>query len=169
MLSQKYHKKQRQGNLNVLNINFHSVVNKVPEFLCLVAVEKPDIIIGTESWLSPDINNSEVFPPGYVAFRADRKSRTVRSGGVFILVQDNLRCTEETDFQTACELLWVKLEVTGSNPLYTGSYCKPKEDDLESLIELRKSLERVSLKKGNVWLLGDFNMHALDWAENTPS
>ena len=41
-------------------------------------------------------------------------------------------------------------------------------NDLESLTELRQSLERVSLKKGNVWLLGDFNMPALDWTENTP-
>ena len=46
-----------------------------------------------------------------MAFRADRKSRTMRSGGVFILVQDNLRCTKVIDFQTECELLWVKLEV----------------------------------------------------------
>ena len=54
-------------------LNFQSVVNKVPEFHCLIETEKPDIVIGTESWLSPDIFNGEIFPPGYTVFRADRK------------------------------------------------------------------------------------------------
>ena len=41
--------------LKVLNINFQSVRNKIPDLHVLVAVEEPDIIIGTESWLTPDI------------------------------------------------------------------------------------------------------------------
>ena len=89
-LSQKFHRKRDPERLKILNINFRSVVNKVPEFICLVDNEKPDIIVGTESWLSPDIRNSEVFPPGYVAFRADRRSKAFRSGGVFILVRESL-------------------------------------------------------------------------------
>ena len=125
--------------------------------------EKPDIIVGTESWLSPDICYSEVFPPGYmyVAFRADRKSKAVRSGGLFILVLDNLRVTEQPEFKADCELIWVKLEVTGSHPLYIGAYYKPHEDDLTSLTELRKSIEQVDKKNGNIWLLGDFNLPGL--------
>ena len=47
--------------LKVLNANFQSVVNKVPDFNCLVDTERPDIIIGTESWLSPDIKDNELF------------------------------------------------------------------------------------------------------------
>ena len=31
------------------------------EFHCLLDAEKPDTIAGKESWLSPDISNSEVF------------------------------------------------------------------------------------------------------------
>ena len=167
-LSQKFHRKQNPGRLKVLNINFRSVVNKVPEFHCLVDAEKPDIIVGTESWLSPDICNSEVYPPGYVAFRADRKSKAVRSGGVFILVRDNLRVTEQPEFKADCELIWVKLEVTGSHPLYIGAYYKPHEDDLTSLTELRKSIEQVGKKNGNNWLLGDFNLPGLTWTDNIP-
>ena len=79
----------------------------MPEFHCLVDAEKPDIIVGTESWLSPDtsIFNSEVFSPGYVTFRPDRKSKKVNSGGVFILVRDNLRVTEQPEFKAGCELI----------------------------------------------------------------
>ena len=97
----------------------------------MVETEKPDIIVGTESWLHRDISDSEVFPPGYTPFRADRSS-TKRGGGVFVLVHEHFICTEQTEFQTDCELLWVRLQVTGSHPLYIGAYYKPKEDDLES-------------------------------------
>jgi hypothetical protein len=31
----------------------------------LVDSAKPDIIVGTESWLRPEIHNSEFTPPGY--------------------------------------------------------------------------------------------------------
>ena len=98
-----------------------------------------------------------IFSSGYVAFCADRKANT-RNYGVFILVRNNLICTEHSEFKTDCELLWVNLEVTGSHPLYIGAYYKPRDDDLESLSELRTSLEQVNQKNGNVWLLGDFNL-----------
>ena len=140
----------------------------MPEFHCLVDAEKPAIIVRTESWLSPDIGNSEVFPPGYVAFRGDSKSKRVRSGGIFILVRDNLRVTEQPEFKADCELIWVKLEVTGSHPLYIGAYYKPKEEDQDSLIELHKSLEKVGRKNGNIWLLGNFNLPGLTWTDNIP-
>ena len=48
--------------LKILNINFQSIVNKVPDFYCLVDTERPDIIVGTESWLSAEIKDNEIFP-----------------------------------------------------------------------------------------------------------
>ena len=48
--------------------------------------------------------------------------------------------------------------VTGSHPLYIGAYYKPHEDALTSLTELRKSIEQVGKKNGNIWLLGNFNL-----------
>jgi len=32
----------------------------------------PNIIVGSESWLKPDILSSEVFPGGYNVYRKDR-------------------------------------------------------------------------------------------------
>ena len=120
---------QKNSNkLKILNINFQSIVNKVPEFQCVIDTEKPDVVIGTESWLSPEISSSEIFPLGYTAYRRDRDSKK-RSGGVFVLVRDNIVCTEQTQFHTNCEMVWVKLEVAGVHPLYICAYYKPKEDD----------------------------------------
>ena len=44
-----------------------------------------DIIVGTESWLTPDITDSEIFPPDLTIFRKDRSQKT--GGGVFIAVK----------------------------------------------------------------------------------
>ena len=157
-------KKQIFKSLKILNINCQSIVNTAEEFQCLVDREKPDFVVGTESWLCSDISDSQVFPYGYMAYRADRKSKTIRSG-VFILVRNSLICTEQPDFQTNCELIWIKLEVVGAQPLFIGAYYKPKEDYMDSLVEFRQSLEQISKKKGNIWLLGDFNMPKLNWPD----
>ena len=61
-LSNAFAKKQPPKRLKIININFRSIVNKVQEFYCLLDTENPDIVIGTESWLTPDISSSEVFP-----------------------------------------------------------------------------------------------------------
>ena len=127
--------KTNSNKLKIININFQSVVNKVPELHLLIDTEKPDVVIGTESWLAPEISSGEIFPPDYTAYRTDRKSKT-RSGGVFILVRNSLICTEQAQFRTNCEMVWVKLEVAGVHPLYICAYYKPKEDDQESLLEL---------------------------------
>ena len=83
---------KRKKKFKKINLNFQYIVNKVPEFHCLIETEKPDIVVGTESWLSSDIHNAEIFPPGYTVFRADRKSGKKRSGGVFIMVRSDIVC-----------------------------------------------------------------------------
>ena len=167
-LSRNFAKKQTPKKLKVLNMNFQSVVNKVQVFHCLLDTENPDIVVGTESWLSPDIASSEIFPEGYHSFRADRKSKSKRSGGVFILVRNSLICTEQPQFQTNCEILWVKIEITGSWPLFVGAFYRRVEDDLESLREFQDSVSRVREHNDNVWVLGDFNLSMLSWPESSP-
>ena len=57
---------QKSHRLRLLNVNFRSVVNKIDQFHAIVDSVQPDIIVGTESWLRPDIMNSEIFPSNYV-------------------------------------------------------------------------------------------------------
>ena len=51
----------------------------------------------------------------------------------------------------------------------TGAYYKPKEDDQNSLDMLRCSLERLIGKKGNILVLGDFNLPKFSWVDCEPS
>ena len=65
--------------------------------------------------------------------------------------------SEQPELKSDCEIIWVNLEIVGSQPLYIAAYYKPKEDDQNSLDMLRCSLERLIGKKGNILVLGEFN------------
>ena len=120
---------------------------------CLVDTEKPDVNIRTESWLSPDIKDNEIFPTDYTSFRADRQTTTKRSGGVFVLVKNSLVCTEQPQFRADCEIIWIK----------------PKEGDLDNIEQLRNSLDVLTDKKGTIMVLGDSNLPKLTWIDEEPS
>ena len=113
----------------------------------MLETEKPDIVVGTESWLTPDISNSEIIPKdlGYNIFREDRTTGT--GGGVFILVRDGILVSEQKHFKTDCEIAWVRVDVAGSKPLFIASYYRPRESDEHSLAELRKSIAMIRKKK----------------------
>ena len=81
-------------------------------------------------------------------------------------MKNNLICSEQPQFQTKCELIWVKLEITGHRPLFIAAYYRPSEDDLESLQELQNSINQVRGHSDNVWVLGDFNLLKLIWPES---
>ena len=65
-------------------VNYRSICNNVLEFWNLIDTYNPDVVIGTESWLTEEINNAEIFRDVYITFRRDRCSR---GGGVFICVK----------------------------------------------------------------------------------
>ena len=87
------------NSLKVISTNFQSVVNKVPPLLEVINKHKPDIILGSESWLTADISSSEIFPPNYNVFQKDRINRPGR--GVFIACRNNITC-EEIDYTNNC-------------------------------------------------------------------
>ena len=47
---------------------------------------KPDIILGTETWLDSSISSAEIRPDFYKVFRRDRGGR---GGGVLVAVHNN--------------------------------------------------------------------------------
>ena len=89
----KQKKKPKKINWRTMVVNCRSIKNKVPEFHAAVEYLAPDVIMGTESWLDPSINNAEVFPPGFIVFRKDRK-REETGGGEFLAIKDSYIATE---------------------------------------------------------------------------
>jgi len=149
--------------LVLLQVNCRSICNKILDFWNLIDTYNPDVVIGTESWLSEEINNAEIFRDDYITFRRDRCSR---GGGVFICVKNYIDCRElwtDEDFEM------VAVEVKGRNPKCTwevvGIYRAPNED--------MRVIERLAARtgyKGNSTkrsiIGGDLNLPCVDWNGN---
>jgi hypothetical protein len=99
--------------LVLLQVNCRSICYKILEFWNLIDTYNPDGVRGTESWLSKEINNAEVFRDNYITFR---RNRCTRGGGVFICFKNSIDC----------RVLWtdevfkmIAVEVKGGNPKFS--------------------------------------------------
>ena len=92
--------------LRILIMNCQSINDKRAELHTVIDSAKPDIILGNESWLTPDIKNSEIFPDSFDAIRKDRVGDS-HGGGVFIVFRRDLLCTESPKL----DAIWCKLNI----------------------------------------------------------
>ena len=163
---QKSLKNKMKRSLRVLVINCRSIVDKKQEYENLIHSTRPDVIIGTESWLKPMDCDDECAPKDqYDIFRKDRIN--AKGGGVFIATKKDLSAEAEPELDTDCELTWCKISSDGQKTLHIGAFYRPHEKDELSLDELQKSLNRLGETDQNILLAGDFNLPGWDWSENT--
>lgn len=150
--------------LRVLNVNCQSIKNKQAQFLNLVDSSKPDVIIGTESWLDATVHTAEYFPPNFNVYRRDRH---LHGGGVFIAVSSDLPSTRVDELETDAEIIWVRVSITGSRSINICGQYRPDVGDEHGTGELRRSLERLGDTAGHILIGGDFNLPGWDWASTT--
>eukprot|EP00057_Strongylocentrotus_purpuratus_P009574 XP_011664048.1 PREDICTED: uncharacterized protein LOC105438213 [Strongylocentrotus purpuratus] len=128
---------------------------------------KPDVIIGTESHLKPNILTAEITPPGFTTYRKDRIH--ARKGGVFDMVKDDLITTECKFVESGAEVLFIELNIQGFKKLIIGSFYRPPNSDLANLHGLAQSLSDICAKFKDPILIvgGDFNLADVDWTKRT--
>ena len=80
-------------------------MNKREELHHLLESTRTDIVVGTESWLTHDINDYDGFPPDFTVYL---ETETCDEGGVFIAVRADGFSSREKDLETECEILWIK-------------------------------------------------------------
>ncbi len=114
--------------------------NKQLDLIELAEEHKPDIICGTQSHLDKNFSNS-VFPPGY---DVEREDRDCHGGGVFIAVHNDLLASPKLDsLKSNCEVLWRKIDIQGTKPLYIGNYYRATDRNISSVTELNESLKKI--------------------------
>ena len=130
-------------------------------------LNEQDSIVGTETWLTKKMFDSEFFPPelGFTVYRRDRIGQ--KGSGIIILVRSALSSEEKSEFNSDWENLWDQLSLAGSKSVLIGAYYKPHE--LDSLDKLSKSLDMVKQTSSTIWLMGDFNLPKVDWQSLTPT
>ena len=88
--------------LKISVINFCGIRSKIASLQAFLENNKPDIIIGTETHLSPDISNCELFPASYKIIRKDRNPH---GGGVLIATKSSISVTHHTNMDSDCEII----------------------------------------------------------------
>ena len=160
--------KSKYRPLRIINVNFQSASSKRAELPNLLDSMKPDVILGTETWLDPSIATAEIFPNSY-NYKVYRRDRGGRGGGVLIAVRNNLESYIVPELENDdCELIWVRLKLKGRRTLYLGAYYRPDVADEQSLLKFSASLHRASQQQNACLLVGgDFNFPGLDWESAT--
>ena len=157
--------KYLQNELNILVINFQSLKNKVLEFRHMVSDEKPDVIIGTETWLHPNIKNTELNLDEYEIYRKDRQNNK-KGVGVMIAVKGDLN-SENINNKYESETIFcrIKLNSTPKKEIIVGSIYRPPNSDLETSVKICKELTSIKNQNKNAifWVAGDFNLPNIDW------
>ncbi|KAL3872380.1 hypothetical protein ACJMK2_040310 [Sinanodonta woodiana] len=110
--------------IRILNINFQSIRKKVLNIEVLIKTTNPDIILGTETWLTEEVNTTECFSSSlrYKVHRHDRKNDP--HGGVMIALKDDL---ELLDVQKSknLELISGRIKLNRNKDLIIASYYRP--------------------------------------------
>lgn len=143
-------------------INCQSIKSKQASFENLISTYDPDFFVGTESWLSPDITNNEIFPLGYSIYRKDRSDH---HGGVFFGCRDAYMC-RNIDIQTTCEIVSCKVDLQLGTLLIISVY-RPPYNDLTYMEALCNTIESLILDHPNsiIWIAGDINLPNINWSD----
>jgi len=163
-------KRGRNSNsLRFLCINFQSAKKKAKHISTLIECTRPDVIIGTETWLSSDVNSSEIFEEslGFDVHRNDRPDNP--HGGVLLAVRKELNVTDVKRSSTV-EMITGSIKTKTKRKIIIGSYYRPPSRTDETYLQNTRS-ELLQLKADNkraIFVLGgDFNLPDICWKDNS--
>lgn len=154
--------KKSDDKIQVMITNCNSLFGKKEAFAETVKSSNPHVILVTETWLKPDIGNSECIPDNYTAYRKDRLGRT--GGGVLIAVRNDIITTHLEYLDVDAELIWISLQMVNSKPIHICCFYRPPNQGITPIQRLRESLSKIDWKKNpHVWVGGDFNVPDINW------
>ena len=144
--------------------NTRSLANKIDELCGTVSSLSPDIVVITETWLSPNVNNSAINLNGFSTFRHDRQDGR-RVGGVCVYVNDqlpvvHLKELSYPEVESLRLLIKPRRLPRGFNSIILAAiYHPPQSDDRALLTHLIESLDSMltSYPASAIIIAGDFN------------
>lgn len=137
-------------------LNVCSLRRKLDEVASFLSAHGIHLLGIAETWLTPDIADSELSIPHYRLFRRDRVAQN--GGGVAIYCHETIHARCRIDLNCDLEMLWVDIQSHGHRTLLGTGYRPPDRpsaywDDFQAHLEFvqQGSHDRTVL-------LGDFNI-----------
>ena len=153
-----------KNSFTTLNINFCSYFSKRDTFLNLIASlsQSPDVIFGTETWLTSDFLTSELNLIDYDIYRRDREEKG--GGGIFIGVKKKFKSVLISKGKFS-ESVFVKIPVFKKPPVIVSCIYRAPDLSLDQCQNLCEDIREVKakFKRSVFWLAGDFNLPDIDW------
>lgn len=155
-------------NLRIYYQNCRGLRTKTSTFYINILSENYDLIMLTETWLTEDISDSEIFDPRYVVFRKDRDIEVTgkkRGGGVLIAVQKKYKAFL-IDIPTYLETVFVEVSIHGKPIIFNCTYIPPQSNlqCFKDYVDIFTNIDhRISLNT-KIILFGDFNLPCVNGA-----
>ena len=127
--------------ISTLTLNCQSLLSKRESFMNIVNTYPPNINVGSESWLKPDILSSEVFPGGYNVYRKDHSDGY---GGVFLACHQSLISYELDIPDSSSELCACQINLPNNLKLIVCSVYRPPSSNIHYLNDLVSSWSQSS-------------------------
>lgn len=154
--------------VSILFGNVRSTVNKRDALSSVIDTCNAHIIALTETWLSTNIRDSEIFhnASNFSLYRCDRTIR--RGGGVMLAISKDLPslCVH---IKNTLEMVWASVTINHQKVVIGVCYRSPSSppgfvNDLHDAINNIRNRFPLS----PVFLLGDFNFPNIDWHAEQP-
>ena len=129
-------------------LNINRLFNRLHGVKELIDNYSFDILALSETWLTSEISDSEIYIMGYSTVRKDRQnSSKACGGGVLIYVRDGIPFIRQANFvDHNFECLWIEIK-------------RPGYLNIEDFIKvLTRILDNTDLDKVETITLGDFNV-----------
>jgi len=160
-------KATKRKGLNFAHLNVRSMRKKMDDIKMLSNNEDVDIFTISESWLDPNVSDSEVNIPGYNLFRRDRKNvshdyfkHDTGHGGTVCYVKDHINATYRNDLNDDdIEALWVELKPSHSKPILVCTFYRPPDVNVNYFKKFDQIVQSISFE--DIVILGDFNLDCL--------
>ena len=153
--------------------------NKLDDFQSYVYENKPGLILLSETWLTKEHLNNEIFPNDtYRCFRLDRTSKThppdplnkskfkEKGGGVLIAVRSDLKIeVKEVPIKSKAEIISLELNLGKKNIVCVTLCYRVGTLGVPNFAEIEKHLREIAKKKkfSKHIVVGDFNFSKTNW------
>lgn len=145
-----------KNGLKIAHLNIWSLRRKIDQVTVLLHDRPFDMFALSETYLTCNVDDSELSVDGYTFYRRDRGSR---GGGVALYVANDLThelCTTIND-HVNIEAMWVKVNVPYHKPIFVCTVYRPPSADDVYFENMLQTFENVISDDNDVVIVGDFN------------